>query len=207
MQTWVANEPSSKIKFLWNLNHKWKIFMIMTPKSHKSLPEEVRTDWQQSNIRRNMWPAELEVLGAEWAHMARIWNLKYTMCKYVRTMLNWFILFKVKYLPPRYCFEEIWSCNCVFICEHGICSKVQGMDWACQMCSLHRNGNILMQPWQNFITMKTFPFKYCIKLWIQSRIYLCIVSSVAYRYRKSISIIELFVSIISIYIGFLATNF
>ena len=31
--------------------------------------------------------------------------------------------------------------------------------------------------------------------------------SVAYRYRKSISIIELFVSIISIYIGFLATNF
>ena len=32
-------------------------------------------------------------------------------------------------------------------------------------------------------------------------------SSVAYRYRKSISIIELFVSIISIYIGFLATNF
>ena len=34
-----------------------------------------------------------------------------------------------------------------------------------------------------------------------------IVYSVAYRYRKSISIIELFVSIISIYIGFLATNF
>ena len=33
------------------------------------------------------------------------------------------------------------------------------------------------------------------------------VTSVAYRYRKSISIIELFVSIISIYIGFLATNF
>ena len=32
-------------------------------------------------------------------------------------------------------------------------------------------------------------------------------NSVAYRYRKSISIIELFVSIISIYIGFLATNF
>ena len=32
-------------------------------------------------------------------------------------------------------------------------------------------------------------------------------ASVAYRYRKSISIIELFVSIISIYIGFLATNF
>ena len=32
-------------------------------------------------------------------------------------------------------------------------------------------------------------------------------TSVAYRYRKSISIIELFVSIISIYIGFLATNF
>ena len=31
--------------------------------------------------------------------------------------------------------------------------------------------------------------------------------SVAYRYRKSISIIELFVSIISIYIVFLATNF
>ena len=31
--------------------------------------------------------------------------------------------------------------------------------------------------------------------------------SVAYRYRKSISIIELFVSIISIYIGFLAPNF
>ena len=31
--------------------------------------------------------------------------------------------------------------------------------------------------------------------------------SVAYRYRKSISIIDLFVSIISIYIGFLATNF
>ena len=31
--------------------------------------------------------------------------------------------------------------------------------------------------------------------------------SVAYRYRKSISIIELFVSIISIYIEFLATNF
>ena len=31
--------------------------------------------------------------------------------------------------------------------------------------------------------------------------------SVAYRYRKSISIIELFVSIVSIYIGFLATNF
>ena len=31
--------------------------------------------------------------------------------------------------------------------------------------------------------------------------------SVAYRYRKSISIIELFVSIISIYIGFLATSF
>ena len=31
-----------------------------------------------------------------------------------------------------------------------------------------------------------------------------ILSSVAYRYRKSISIIELFVSI---YIGFLATNF
>ena len=34
-----------------------------------------------------------------------------------------------------------------------------------------------------------------------------IMISVAYRYRKSISIIELFVSIISIYIGFLATNF
>ena len=34
-----------------------------------------------------------------------------------------------------------------------------------------------------------------------------ILNSVAYRYRKSISIIELFVSIISIYIGFLATNF
>ena len=34
-----------------------------------------------------------------------------------------------------------------------------------------------------------------------------LVFSVAYRYRKSISIIELFVSIISIYIGFLATNF
>ena len=33
------------------------------------------------------------------------------------------------------------------------------------------------------------------------------ITSVAYRYRKSISIIELFVSIISIYIGFLATNF
>ena len=32
-------------------------------------------------------------------------------------------------------------------------------------------------------------------------------TSVAYRYRKSISIMELFVSIISIYIGFLATNF
>ena len=31
--------------------------------------------------------------------------------------------------------------------------------------------------------------------------------SVAYRYRKSISIIELVVSIISICIGFLATNF
>ena len=31
--------------------------------------------------------------------------------------------------------------------------------------------------------------------------------SVAYRYRKSISIIELFVSMISIYIEFLATNF
>ena len=31
--------------------------------------------------------------------------------------------------------------------------------------------------------------------------------SVAYRYRKSISIIELFVSIILIYIEFLATNF
>ena len=30
--------------------------------------------------------------------------------------------------------------------------------------------------------------------------------SVAYRYRKSISIIELFVSIISIYIEFLATS-
>ena len=30
---------------------------------------------------------------------------------------------------------------------------------------------------------------------------------VAYRYRKSVSIIELFVSIISIYIWFLATNF
>ena len=34
-----------------------------------------------------------------------------------------------------------------------------------------------------------------------------LISSVAYRYRKAISIIELFVSIISIYIGFLATNF
>ena len=34
-----------------------------------------------------------------------------------------------------------------------------------------------------------------------------VTSSVAYRYRKSISIIELFVLIISIYIGFLATNF
>ena len=34
-----------------------------------------------------------------------------------------------------------------------------------------------------------------------------IMDSVAYRYRKSISIIERFVSIISIYIGFLATNF
>ena len=34
-----------------------------------------------------------------------------------------------------------------------------------------------------------------------------ILISVAYRYRKSISIIELFVSIISIYIEFLATNF
>ena len=35
-----------------------------------------------------------------------------------------------------------------------------------------------------------------------------ILFSVAYRYRKSISIIELFVSIyIDIYIGFLATNF
>ena len=32
-------------------------------------------------------------------------------------------------------------------------------------------------------------------------------ASVAYRYRKSISIIELFVSIISIYIEFLATTF
>ena len=32
-------------------------------------------------------------------------------------------------------------------------------------------------------------------------------TSVVYRYRKSISIIELLVSIISIYIGFLATNF
>ena len=32
-------------------------------------------------------------------------------------------------------------------------------------------------------------------------------NSVAYRYRKSISIIELFVSIISIYIEFLETNF
>ena len=34
-----------------------------------------------------------------------------------------------------------------------------------------------------------------------------VMPSVAYRYRKSISIIELFVSIISIYIEFLATNF
>ena len=34
-----------------------------------------------------------------------------------------------------------------------------------------------------------------------------LVTSVAYRYRKSILIIELFVSIISIYIEFLATNF
>ena len=33
------------------------------------------------------------------------------------------------------------------------------------------------------------------------------VISVAYRYRKSISIIELFVSMMSIYIEFLATNF
>ena len=34
-----------------------------------------------------------------------------------------------------------------------------------------------------------------------------VTTSVAYRYRKSTSIIELFVSIISIYIGFLATIF
>ena len=40
-----------------------------------------------------------------------------------------------------------------------------------------------------------------------SYIYILLAISVAYRYRKSISIIELFVSIISIYIGFLVTNF
>ena len=37
--------------------------------------------------------------------------------------------------------------------------------------------------------------------------FIIMIISVAYRYRKSISIIELFVSIISIYIEFLATNF
>ena len=42
---------------------------------------------------------------------------------------------------------------------------------------------------------------------VRSMNHLSLFISVAYRYRKSISIIELFVSIISIYIGFLATNF
>ena len=78
-----------------------------------------------------------------------------------------------------------------------------GENPSCQDC-----GNVLL-----FLIIYNL-FSKCIKFWgyiseflIGLTISVTIVCSVAYRYRKSISIIELFVSIISIYIGFLATNF
>ena len=56
----------------------------------------------------------------------------------------------------------------------------------------------------------SWPSSELISLWLWSVDFSnfgTILTSVAYQYRKSISIIELFVSIISIYIGFLATFF
>ena len=80
------------------------------------------------------------------------------------------------------------------------------------------SGGILIQIFADYFWIQwkydsrdnLFPFIYsaCIMkfLWLKAWVHRVAIS-VAYRYRKSISIIKLFVSIISIYIGFLATNF
>ena len=73
--------------------------------------------------------------------------------------------------------------------------SITGPQWVDKQRGHHRYN----QPWEGTLT------EHC--TWISEKKKQELEISVAYWYRKSISIIELFVSIISIYIKFLATNF